>query len=527
MHPNWSGILWVEMDTNSVPRQVNSLETVPSWKNGGSTRARCALRKSKTTVSIASSQRDPVMDLARVICLALVVAGHLLMLGAFVSGHNALVIERTLLLQPWFTPVSWIAQVMPLFFVVGGFAGARSWRRLEASGGSPAGFIMARVQRLARPAVPLFMLLAVAILVLQFSGLAPLAVAQIATGVASPLWFLAAYTFSQAYLPGMAALHAVAPLRTLGGLAAGAIVIDVLRYTTHITVLGLFNMIFVWLFIQQLGIWAEGGWFAARSRLNLVLLAFASYVTLGVITTLGPYPANMLDNLNPPTAALAVLAAAQFTILTLLHPLLARAMDNRTLQLVVTGVSRRLMTVYLWHLPVLALIVGVLLLTPLPMPAPGSAAWWATRPLILAAAILVLLGISRLLGRFEEPARHRPGQRMRVSDLVTGASSALVIIPPFLVVTFGLNLAIAVAGALLLSAAVLLPRGMLLARTAPPPRGTLLVGPLAKSELVHIEHQHDAAERQGDPEDPSPARLRQRRRDEDDERKEDDAVPSE
>ncbi|MCU1576224.1 MAG: hypothetical protein JWP70_928 [Leifsonia sp.] len=444
--------------------------------------------------AVSSAGRDPVMDLARVICLALVVSGHLLMLGAFVSGHNALVIERTLLLQPWFTPVTWIAQVMPLFFVVGGFAGARSWRRTEARGGSPAEFILGRVQRLARPAVPLLAALAVAILVMQLSGLAPTAVAQIASGVASPLWFLAAYTFSQAYLPGMAALHAIAPIRTLAGLAVAAIALDVLRYSTGIVALGLFNMIFVWLFIQQLGIWAEGGWFAARSRLNLVILAIASYVTLGVITTLGPYPANMLDNLNPPTVALAVLAMAQFAILTLLHPLLKRAMDNRTVQLVVAGVSSRLMTVYLWHLPVLALIVGVLLLTPLPMPAPGSAAWWATRPLILLAAILALVGISRVLGRFEQPATSRPSQRIPVSDFITSASTALVIIPPFIVVAFGLNLGIALAGALLLCAAVLLPRG------------TLLVRPLAKRELVHIDEQHDTAEGQRDPEDPFSSR---------------------
>jgi fucose 4-O-acetylase-like acetyltransferase len=498
-----------------VAHAVIRAETVSSLENGGSALARCALRTSKADGSNPSVQRDPVMDLARVICLALVVAGHLLMLGAFVSSHSVLVIERTLLLQPWFTPVTWIAQVMPLFFVVGGFAGARSWRRMEARGGSPAEFILARVQRLARPAIPLFAVLALAILVMQLSGLAPVAVAQIMTGVASPLWFLAAYTFSQAYLPGMAALHAIAPLRTLVGLAAAAVALDVLRYTTHSTVLGLFNMIFVWLFIQQLGIWAEGGWFAARSRLNLVLLAIASYVTLGVITTLGPYPANMLDNLNPPTIALAVLATAQFTILTLLHPLLTRAMENRTVQLIVAGVSSRLMTVYLWHLPVLAFIVGVLLLTPLPMPAPGSAAWWATRPLILVATVLALVGISRLLGRLERPAPLRPGQRMRVSDLITGASAALVIIPPFIVVAFGLNLGIAVAGAVLLYAAVLLPRG------------SLLVGPLAKRELVRVDQQHDAAQRERDPEDPSPPPLQERRRDEDEERKENDAVPRE
>lgn len=407
---------------------------------------------------VGSAQRDPVMDLARVVCLALVVAGHLLMLGASVTSTDGLVIQRTLVLEPWFTAVTWVAQVMPLFFVVGGFVGVQAWRRTEALGGSAAEFIRRRFLRLARPAVPLFAFLSAAILVMQFAGLDPDTVAEIATGVASPLWFLAAYTFSQAYLPGMAALHSRAPVRTLAGLAAVAVALDVVRYSTGMPVLGLLNMIFVWLFIQQLGIWAADGWFAARSRRSLLLLAALGYVALGAMTTLGPYPANMLDNLNPPTVALAVFAIAQFSLLMLLHPLLSTMMRSKAMRLIVAAISGRLMTVFLWHLPVLALIVGLLLVTPLPAPEPGSAAWWLTRPVILAIAILALLGLSRVLGRFERPVLARTGEEFRVSDWGIGISTALMIIPPFTVMLFGLNLPIAVTGTVLLAVAVLLQR---------------------------------------------------------------------
>ena len=79
--------------------------------------------------------RDPVMDLVRVLCVAVVVVGHMLMIGAAVIPGRGLVVERTLLETNWIGPVTWIAQIMPLFFVVGGFAGIGAWRRLEASGG--------------------------------------------------------------------------------------------------------------------------------------------------------------------------------------------------------------------------------------------------------------------------------------------------------------------------------------------------------------------------------------------------------
>lgn len=404
------------------------------------------------------AHRDLAMDLARVACLAFVVVGHLLMLGASVNASNGLVLERTLLRQTWLTPATWVAQVMPLFFMVGGFVGVQAWRRTEARGGTAAEFIRGRIQRLARPAVPLFAFLSLAIVVLHLSGVAPHSVAQIATGVASPLWFLAAYTFSQAYLPGMATLHARAPVCTLAGLAACAVVVDIVSITTGTPVLGLLNMIFVWLFVQQLGIWAAGGWFAARSRATLLLLVVGSYAALGLVTTWGPYPANMLDNLNPPTVTLIPLGVAQFSILMLLHPLLTRLMRLHAVRLLVSAIGRRLMTVYLWHLPVLGLIVGLLLLTPIPSPAPGSIGWWATRPVVLAIAILALVGVSWALGRFELPVPVPDGDETRVSDWSIGASTALLIIPPFTVMVFGLDLVIAVTGTVLLLVAVGLQR---------------------------------------------------------------------
>ena len=88
--------------------------------------------------------RDPVMDLVRVLCVAVVVVGHMLMIGAAVIPGRGLVVERTLLETNWIGPVTWIAQIMPLFFVVGGFAGIGAWRRLEASGGPAGDFIRSR-----------------------------------------------------------------------------------------------------------------------------------------------------------------------------------------------------------------------------------------------------------------------------------------------------------------------------------------------------------------------------------------------
>ncbi|GAA1813323.1 acyltransferase family protein [Agromyces neolithicus] len=401
---------------------------------------------------LGATARDPVMDLVRVLCVAVVVVGHMLMIGATVIPGRGLVVEKTLLETNWIGPVTWIALIMPLFFVVGGFAGIVAWRRMEASGRTAADFIRSRILRLARPSIALFAALALGVLAMHLAGIDPAVIRLIALGVSSPLWFLAAYAFAQAYLPGLAILHAQARWRTLATLAAGAVIFDVLRVATGIEPLGLLNMTFVWLFAQQLGFWIADGWFGARSSATIVAIGLGAYLLLAGLVGVG-YSGNMLDNLNPPNFALVALAVGQTCLLVLAHPVLERVGAMRPVRVAVAIVGSRLMTIYLWHVPVLVLVIGLLLLTPLPTPTAGSTEWWLTRPVIFVVMAGVLAGISLLLGRLERPSSARG---YRASDWSTGLAAGCMVIPSFAVIVFGLDFTVAVASALVLTAAALL-----------------------------------------------------------------------
>lgn len=396
--------------------------------------------------------RDPVMDLVRVLCVLVVVVGHMLMIGAALVPGRGLVVERTLLETNWIGPVTWIAQIMPLFFVVGGFAGIGAWRRLEASGGTAADFIRSRILRLARPSIALFAALALAVLVMHLTGVDPVSIRLIGLGISTPLWFLAAYGFAQAYLPGLATLHSLAPWRTLATLAAGAVVCDVLRFAIGIEALGLLDMTFVWLFAQQLGFWIADGWFSARSRATVAAIGAGAYLLLFGLVGVG-YPGNMLDNLYPPTFAIVVLAVGQTCLLVLAYPALDRLIALRPVRVVVAIVGSRLMTIYLWHLPALGLVIGLLLLTPLPTPASGSAAWWLTRPLIFLLMAGVLTGISMLFGRLERPS---PAHGYHAPAWSTGLAAGCMVIPSFAIIARGLDFTVAASSALILTGAVLL-----------------------------------------------------------------------
>lgn len=415
---------------------------------------------SSTKTSPDLAGRDLTLDLARIVCVLLVIVIHLLQVGIGRAPDGALVTSRPAEEQSWFDAATWVGQVMPLFFVVGGFASAAGWESWRRRGGDAAGFVRTRTLRLAQPAWPLFVFFAVVLSVAVLIGAPSDLVAAAAVGAGSPLWFLAAYLLCQALVPLMVGLHARAPRATVLGLLAGVVVVDALRFSTGIPEIGLLNLLFVWPLAQQLGFWYRDGWFARRSALALVAIAALCYALLWPLTARGPYSTSMLGNLNPPTLPLVLLGVAQACILCLLRPALERVMRVRWVRGFSFVLGSRLMTIYLWHLPVILVITGLTLLIPGAAPEPASPAWWWSRALMFVVVLAAVLALSLLIARWEAlgalGATPAPG--------VVALAWACAFIPPFVVMEWFLSLGSALLGAVLLGIAVLLLRHRRFAR---------------------------------------------------------------
>lgn len=404
------------------------------------------------------AQRDLTLDLARVTCVLLVVVIHLLFVGVGRGPDGQLLIERTVEAQPWFAAATWLGDVMPLFFVVGGFAAMAGWRSLVRRGGDADAFVRLRLVRLARPALPLLVMLALALLGAALLGVDPLLVDTVAIGIGSPLWFLAAYVLAQALAPAMIGLHERAPVRTLVLLALAACLVDAVRLGTGIPQIGMLNVVIVWVAVQQLGFWMHDGWFRRRSRWALLGIVLGGYALLLVVVPLAGYSPSMLTNQYPPTVPMLVLGAIQAAALTLLHRPLARLCETRAARAVVWLAGSRLMTIYLWHLPIIMVLTGVQLLLPLPLPEPGSAVWWATRVPMLLAVLGVVWLLSLWLVRYERSPSHlvdpvHPGRAATV------AAVCLFAIAPFLIMELGLDALLAGIGVVGTTLAIWLVRG--------------------------------------------------------------------
>ncbi|MDT0211445.1 MULTISPECIES: acyltransferase [unclassified Curtobacterium] len=443
-----------------------------STKQGPSSRIDSVPASSAQDVRGIIAQRDLVVDLIRTACVVLVVVVHVTMVGVAVSA-DGIGVTSPLQEAAWYVPATWAGQVMPLFFAVGGFASAVGWRSTLARGGGARDFVATRLVRLFRPAVPLFVVLALGLGIATALGTPAELLAEVAFGIGSPLWFLAAYGITQCCVPVMARLHARAPFRTLGVLLVLATAVDTLRFATGTAEVGLLNLGPVWLFAQQLGfLWADG-WFARRSRLLLAAVALAGYALLVPLTSVGLWAPDMLQDLNPPMLPLAVLAVSQVCLVQLVHRPLTRLMQTRAAQATVFVLGRDGMAIYLWHLPLYIALNGVALLLAVPFPDPGSVPWWATRPIALVVVLAAAIGVARALRRWDRPLpRLQPGTDRAGWPVVTVAALC-TIGPAFVVMQWHLSFGVAVLGA------VAVPVGVwLLGRTRPARTASAAVGPV-------------------------------------------------
>lgn len=371
----------------------------------------------RQAAAAAPAGRDRYVDLLRVAAVAVVVLGHWVVSAVTVTdGRLGGVSILTLL--PWTHPWTWLAQVMPVVFLVGGYANAASWSSPRRTGGAAA-WVRARALRLLRPTAAFGVALVAAYVVALALGADP-GVARTCVWLATTsLWFLVVYLAVVALAPatlgwqrrrGVAAV--VVPLVAV--VAVG----DLARLVTGSSAPAAASYLAGWLVAHQLGVaWHDG--VLTRARGTAVALALGGLAAVVALTTWGPYavtmvgagPAGDLTNTAPPTLALLALTAAWTGVVLLLRPLGERAVARARVWDAVVGANAVVLTVFLWH-TVPVVLAGLALVGTGVFPAAdvGSPRWFLLRVpwvLVLAAVLTVLVAAA---GRVELRAARPPGR---------------------------------------------------------------------------------------------------------------------
>ncbi len=404
--------------------------------------------------SPARSSRDRAVDLTRATCLVVVVGLHVMMAGITV-GTDGLAITNSLDGHPIFAWSTWVVQVMPLFFVMGGFSALLAWRRQRERGVLASTYVRDRVARLARPALLPLGLVGITLAILGLVGLPDAVLTDVGFRIGQPLWFLAVYLGCAGLVPFMARLHERSPWLTLLGMLAAAMTVDTVALLTAQPLIGALNLLFVWVFVQQLGFCLADGWFDWRRRWLLLVGGLAAFgVLLFMVLVIG-YSTDMYDNLNPPTVAILVLGLGQTLLFAWMRPWLNRLAQRETLAGLSNAINKNAMQIYLWHVPVIVLIAVVLVIAGASFPEPLSGEWWQSRPPFLIAVALLLIpiviGVAWLERRGERAEAAPVGPWLAALKVLLGIAGVVTILVAGFTPAYG-----AAIGVTLLLVAVLL-----------------------------------------------------------------------
>lgn len=395
----------------------------------------------RATLNQDLTGRDRAVDVARLASLLVVIFGHCaLLLLTIDSGRIR--IGVVLAEIPALTPVTWLCQVMPLFFLAGGAAGAYRWRDDTLWGT----WLFTRAQRLCKP---LFWYLAA-----WMVGLAVVRMIfgeTLASGLAKvclvTLWFVGNYLVALAFVPAL-----TRRLRT--GRAVAITVVSLLVATSGVDwirsvgtrAMGLPNVLIVWIIPVVIGVGYARRLIGRRVALVAAAVAFTVQVVL-VVAGIYEVPvvattAERVSNVWPPTLLLALQCTWMSCAFVVAAGAIQRWAARPRIWSIVARGNQGAMTLYLWHLPVMVAVVFALLAAGVGAYDVHASRFWGLlvlRLVVFAAAMAVVFRLispleHRRLRWWDEPAR-ATGAR----SIAAGALVCVIGFAVFLLAGFGLS----------------------------------------------------------------------------------------
>src|SRR6476469_6123161 len=301
------------------------------------------------------STRDRAIDVIRIGSLVGVVVGHTIM-ATSVIRDDVFIWRNLLTASVIFQALTWVFQIMPLFFFAGIAACVETWH----PGDSWGNWLMRRCTRLCRPVFYYLAFWISALAILRY--FLPEHVYDPVAGISIQLlWFLGAYVLVLAAVPLLARITSSGGLiATVAGTYAFVAVVDAIRINGDApATIGYLNLV-AWLIPGMLGVAYRRHLLARRAALMLGAVMLAVNLAL---MWLGPYQLSLvgietqqLKNMTPPSLLLAghAIMMCAFTIAAV--PAIAQwARRPRVWWLTAIGNSGA-MTLYLWHIPALLFI---------------------------------------------------------------------------------------------------------------------------------------------------------------------------
>jgi hypothetical protein len=396
-------------------------------------------------VEATPASRDRVVDFLRAASIVAVVIGHWF-IGLITWQDGILRTQSAVGRVSWLWAATWVFQVMPVFFFVGGFSNMVSLDAARRRGTSTGRFVRNRLERLVRPSIPFFLVWAVVTVILHLTNtgaptgprlwgdttLLRLFLPPGATLPFGPLWFLAVYAAVVALAPWLVSLHRRFRWWVPVAMIAGTVLADLVGFIGGLGIVRWLNVAFVLLLPHQLGFFYADGTVDRLSRKVYWAMVGVGLAGLILLTNpqfwrlfgdarftwfpgLGRYPRSLLgtdvervSNAYPPTICFLLGGVLGIGIAMLLRPRLTRWLQTPGPWKTTIFLNSVIMTLFLWHMT--AFLLAILVMWPLGLghDALAGSRWWVERVLWLAVPAAFLVGLVAIFGRFERP-RPRTG----------------------------------------------------------------------------------------------------------------------
>ena len=379
--------------------------------------------------------RDRAVDVARLAALVVVMFGHCALLLATIDT-SGLRIGNLLGELPAIAPITWVVQVMPLFFFAGGAAGAYGWHA-----GTPWGtWLFTRAQRLCRPVFWYLAAWSVVLLVARMV-LGEASAAGLGRECVALLWFLGVYLVVLAFVPALTRLgtgRAVAVV--VASLLATAAAVDGVRIAVDMPMSGAANFLIVWLIPVAIGVAYARRLIGPRAACAVAASALVAQIVLAMA---GPYDVSLvvtgterMSNVSPPTLLLALHCTWMSCMFVAAAGAIRRWAAHPRVWYVVAVGNGGAMTLYLWHIPAIAVAafsLHVVGLDAYDVDAPGFWALLALRAVVFAVVMAVAFRLlspleHRRLPWWDAPVRATGARSTVAGVLICLAGVALVLL---------------------------------------------------------------------------------------------------
>ena len=247
-----------------------------------------SLRSVFYETSNTSISRERFIDFLKTVGLLLLVINSFSFLDINYSGGEYLIINNSLMSSN-LTIVTWFTVGLPIFIFSMGFTNLIAWYSNVGRDGSQWNYLVDRINSLLGPVLVLIFIVSIGLNFLLRSKLIPNYLTTSEDGVISlveftlwPLWLVSIYMVLVMFAPLTIYLHKKYPYLTLGSFVSTTIIIDILDVPINYSYIQVFNYLFFWLTIHQIGYFYADGKIQLLNRkiyflFTLVLFGFLYY----------------------------------------------------------------------------------------------------------------------------------------------------------------------------------------------------------------------------------------------------------